>query len=99
MTEKFEILISYIKDLSVETPNAETLLFVKDNLKNAELCFLRNKSVIKAFQVYLFQIPIGGCSFLHLNQLDTCMAQIDVLRELNEASLTHPKQHPASISH
>ena len=30
--EKFKVLINYIKDLSVETPNAETLMFVKDNI-------------------------------------------------------------------
>ena len=29
---KFEIILEYIKDLSVETPNVETLLFVKKNI-------------------------------------------------------------------
>ena len=47
MTEKFEILISYIKDLSVETPNAETLLFVKDNLKNYQLGIDINSKALK----------------------------------------------------
>ena len=29
MTEKFKILAKYIKDLSSETPNVETYIFVK----------------------------------------------------------------------
>ena len=32
MSSKFEILLEYIKDLSVETPNVETLLYVKKNI-------------------------------------------------------------------
>ena len=32
MTEKFKILAKYIKDLSSETPDIETFLFVKDNI-------------------------------------------------------------------
>ena len=32
MSEKFEILLKYVKDISTETPDAETHLFVKDNL-------------------------------------------------------------------
>ena len=37
MPEKFEILLNYVKDLSSETPNAETYLFVRDNLKSYNL--------------------------------------------------------------
>ena len=33
-SEKFEILIEYIKDLSIETPSIKTLTFVRENLKN-----------------------------------------------------------------
>ena len=29
MSNKFEIILEYIKDLSVETPDVETLLYVK----------------------------------------------------------------------
>ena len=32
MTEKFKILAKYIKDLSSETPDIETYLFVKENI-------------------------------------------------------------------
>ena len=34
MTEKYKILGRYIKDLSSETPNIETYLYVKDHLQN-----------------------------------------------------------------
>ena len=37
MSEKFEILLNYVKDLSSETPDAETYLFVRDNLKSYNL--------------------------------------------------------------
>ena len=37
MSIKFEILAEYIKDLSIETPNIETLLYVKNNIKNYQL--------------------------------------------------------------
>ena len=37
MTEKFKILAQYIKDLSSETPNVETYLFVKDNISKYNL--------------------------------------------------------------
>ena len=34
MTEKFKIFAEFIKDLSSETKDLETYLFVKENLKN-----------------------------------------------------------------
>ena len=37
MTEKFKILAQYIKDLSSETPNIETYLFVKENISKYHL--------------------------------------------------------------
>ena len=37
MTEKFKILAKYIKDLSSETPDIETYLFVKDNISKYQL--------------------------------------------------------------
>jgi preprotein translocase subunit SecB len=37
MTEKFKILGKYIKDLSSETPDIETFLFVKDNIAKYHL--------------------------------------------------------------
>ena len=37
MTEKFKNLANYIKDISSETPNIETFLFVKDNISKYQL--------------------------------------------------------------
>ena len=37
MTEKFEILGKYIKDLSSETPNIETYFYVKENISKYQL--------------------------------------------------------------
>ena len=37
MTEKFKILAKYIKDMSSETPDIETFLFVKENISKYQL--------------------------------------------------------------
>ena len=37
MTEKFKILAKFIKDVSSETPNIETYLFVKENISKYQL--------------------------------------------------------------
>ena len=34
MSKKYEILLNFVKDLSSETPNAETYFFVKKNINN-----------------------------------------------------------------
>ena len=37
MTEKFKILAKYIKDMSSETPDIETFLFVRENISKYQL--------------------------------------------------------------
>ena len=37
MTEKFKILAKYIKDMSSETPDVETFLFVSENISKYQL--------------------------------------------------------------
>ena len=37
MDKKFKVVLNFIKDLSVETPNAETLLFVRENISKYQL--------------------------------------------------------------
>ena len=37
MTEKFKILAKYIRDMSSETPDVETFLFVKENISKYQL--------------------------------------------------------------
>ena len=47
MTEKFKILANYIKDLSCETPDIETYLFVKENISKYELNININSNALK----------------------------------------------------
>ena len=37
MSEKFEIILNFVKDLSSETPDAETFLFVRENFSKYKL--------------------------------------------------------------
>ena len=37
MTENYKIIGKYIKDMSSETPNVETYIFVKDYISNYQL--------------------------------------------------------------
>ena len=51
MTEKYKIVAKYIKDLSSETPDIETFIFVKDNIAKYNLSIditseaLKNKMI------------------------------------------------------
>ena len=47
MTEKFKILGKYIKDMSSETKNTETYIFVKDNISRYQLDININSKAIK----------------------------------------------------
>ena len=47
MTEKFRILGQYIKDLSSETPDIETYLYVRDNISQYNLGIDINSRAIK----------------------------------------------------
>ena len=47
MTEKFKILGQYIKDLSSETPDIETYLYVRDNISQYNLGIDINSKAIK----------------------------------------------------
>ena len=47
MTEKFKILSKYIKDLSSETPNIETYLFVKERIAKYQLGIDINSKPLK----------------------------------------------------
>jgi len=47
MTEKFKILANYIKDMSSETPNVETYLFVKENISKYQLNISITSKVLK----------------------------------------------------
>ena len=47
MTEKFKILGEYIKDMSSETPDAETYIFVKDYIAKYQLNIDINSKALK----------------------------------------------------
>ncbi len=47
MTEKYKILAKYIKDLSSETPDVETYLFVKDQIAKYQLGIDINSTALK----------------------------------------------------
>ena len=35
--EQYKIILEYIKDLSIETPSASTLLFVRENINSYQM--------------------------------------------------------------
>ena len=47
MSESFEIILNYIKDLSIETPDAETIIYVKDNISKYQMNIDINSQPIK----------------------------------------------------
>ena len=47
MTKKYKILGKYIKDMSSETPNVETYIFVKDYISNYQLNIDINSKALK----------------------------------------------------
>ena len=47
MTEKFKILASYIKDMSSETPDIETFIFVQENINKYQLNIDINSKALK----------------------------------------------------
>ena len=46
-TEKFKIILEYIKDLSIETPNISALTFVKKNITNYSMDIDISSAVLK----------------------------------------------------
>tara|TARA_B100000963_G_scaffold68339_1_gene56568 strand:- start:128 stop:550 length:423 start_codon:yes stop_codon:yes gene_type:complete len=48
MTENYKILAKYIKDMSSETPDAETYMYVKDNISRYQLGIDINSKAIKS---------------------------------------------------
>ncbi len=47
MTENFEIIGSFIKDMSSETPNAQTFIFVRDKISKYRLNIDINSKAVK----------------------------------------------------
>tara|TARA_Y200000002_G_C22376335_1_gene535302 strand:- start:146 stop:568 length:423 start_codon:yes stop_codon:yes gene_type:complete len=47
MTDKFKILASYVKDMSSETPDVETFIFVQENINKYQLNIDINSKALK----------------------------------------------------
>ena len=47
-TEKFKIILEYIKDLSIETPNVAALAFVKKNITNYIMAKMHHQFLIQS---------------------------------------------------
>ena len=47
MTENFEIISSFVKDMSSETPDVQTFLFVRDKISNYQLNIDINSKAVK----------------------------------------------------
>ena len=47
MVKKYDIILEFIKDISSETKNAETYIFVKENIKNYNLTIDINSIALK----------------------------------------------------
>ena len=60
MTEKFKILGNYIKDLSSETPDAETYIYVRDRISKYQLDININSKALKNKMIEINTI----CKFL-----------------------------------
>ena len=58
MTEKYKILARFVKDMSSETPNIDTYLFVKDNISNYTLNIDIKTKTIKD-KIYQVETTLG----------------------------------------
>ena len=47
MTENYKILAEFVRDMSSETPNIETYLFVKDHISRYHLAIIINSKALK----------------------------------------------------
>ena len=82
MTEKFKILGKYIKDLSSETKNVETYLFVKDNISKYQLGInitsnpLKNK-MIEVNTTLKFEDKEGNTKRAYFEMIFSTIVKVD----------------------
>ena len=50
MTENFKILAEFVKDLSSETPDAETYIYVRDRISKYQLDININSKALKSLK-------------------------------------------------
>ena len=82
MTKKFKILGKYIKDLSSETKNVETYLFVKDNISKYQLGInitsnpLKNK-MIEVNTTLKFEDKEGNTKRAYFEMIFSTIVKVD----------------------
>ena len=104
MTEKFKILAKYIKDLSSETPDIETYLFVKNEISKYQLGIditskaLKNKmiEVNTKFKFGVIKIDEKIKDKKELEKIILCDLQIKIYPDLEKAliELLHNSGYP-----
>ena len=52
MTENFKILAEFVKDISSETPDIQSYIFVKENIGNYQLNIDINSNALKNKMIY-----------------------------------------------
>ncbi len=90
MTENYKILAQYIKDMSSETPDIQTYLYVKDNISKYQLNIdinskpLKNK-LIETNTTLKFEDKEPNEKKSHFEMVYTTVVQIDEkIKEKNE---------------
>ena len=82
MTEKFKILAKYIKDISSETPDIETYLFVKDHISKYQLNIditskaLKNK-LIEVYVTLKFEDKEANQKKSYFEIVYACVIKVD----------------------
>ena len=79
MTEKYKIIAKFVKDMSSETPDIDTYLFVKDNIKNYSLS-IDIKS--RALKDKIIQIEISIFGFCILSILPQPSMNVILMRRI-----------------
>ena len=103
MTEKFKILARFIKDLSSETPDIETFIFVKDQIAKYQLGIdinskpLKNK-MVEINTTFKFQDKVNDevKDKKELEKIILCDVQIKIYPELEKSllELLHNSGYP-----
>ena len=89
MTEKYKILSRFIKDLSSETPNIETYLFVRDKISKYQLGIDINSKPLKNRMIEINTIGILDRINLYLShtQLQVLTLAFSVLLSVRQTSI------------
>jgi preprotein translocase subunit SecB len=85
--EKFKIILEYIKDLSIETPGATTLLYVRNNLEKYNMdidissLVLKNKSLEITTKIIL-QDKSDNIKYASVISIDSSVTDKNVISKI-----------------